>query len=216
MAQNKMHFASYYRWLIATEQWGFPTVFDKPVLDVGAGDGQFLNRIEAPAKIGLDRFALPSVSYPWVQCSGTRLPFANSTFGHVFAFDVIEHIEDDSAVLHEAVRVLRPGGTLWLSTTGHRFYIFPGGTIQRGLEQSWGHVRRGYSEQMIVERLPNNVSVDFFWWNEKVFRTLYTVFYVLKRISSTIPSSLIPLVLYFDKRNPEGEAGHIFARVVKD
>ena len=210
-----MHFASYYRWLVATEQWGFPTKFDEPVLDVGADDGQFLSRIEAPVKFGLDRYALPPVSFPWVQCSGTQLPFSSTPFGHVFAFDVIEHIEDDTAVLHDAVRVLKPGGTLWLSSTGHQFYIFPGGSIQHGLEQSWGHVRRGYSAQMITERLPDNVTIDIFWWNEKLFRTIYTALYALKRISSGLPLRLIPSVLHFDKRNPQGEAGHVFARVVK-
>lgn len=211
-----MHFASYYRWLVSTKQWQLPTKFYDSVLDIGADDGQFLSQIETPLKIGGDRFARPFVPFPWVQCDGTRLPFATGSFGHVFVFDVIEHVEDDTALLHEAVRVLKPEGILWLSTTGHRFHIFPGGAIQRGLEESWGHVRRGYSEQMISERLPSNVSADFFWWNEKMFRIFYTVFYALKRISSTLPLSLIPLVLYLDKRYREGEAGHIFVRVVKD
>lgn len=211
-----MHFASYYRWLVATKRWGLPTKFDTSVLDVGADDGRFLAQIEASLKIGADRFRQPIVSFPWVQCNGTRLPFASNNFGHVFAFDVIEHVEDDTAVLHEAVRVLQPGGTLWLSSTGHQFYIFPGGAIQHGLEQSWGHVRRGYSSQMIFKRLPSNVSIDVFWWNEKVFRTVYTALYALKRISSSLPLRLIPLVMHLDARNPEGEAGHIFARVVKE
>jgi SAM-dependent methyltransferase len=211
-----MHFASYYRWLVATEQWGVPTKFNEPVLDIGADDGQFLTKIEAPTKIGVDRFALPSVSFPWVQCSGTSLPLASSSFGHVFAFDVIEHIEDDTAVLHEAIRVLKPGGTLWLSSTGHHFYIFPGGAIQHGLEQSWGHVRRGYSAEMITTRLAQNVSVDMFWWNEKAFRTVYTALYAMKRISSALPLRLIRPLIHLDARNPAGEAGHIFARVVKD
>lgn len=42
----------------------------------------------------------------------TRLPFADGTFDHIIASEVMEHIPDDDAALDELVRVLRPGGTI--------------------------------------------------------------------------------------------------------
>lgn len=42
----------------------------------------------------------------------TGLPFADGTFDHIIASEVMEHIPDDVAALDELVRVLRPGGTL--------------------------------------------------------------------------------------------------------
>lgn len=41
-----------------------------------------------------------------------RLPFANDTFDRVIASEVLEHVSDDQGALHEAFRVLKPGGTL--------------------------------------------------------------------------------------------------------
>ena len=40
------------------------------------------------------------------------LPFADDSFDHIIASEVLEHIDDDRAALGELVRVLRPGGRL--------------------------------------------------------------------------------------------------------
>lgn len=42
----------------------------------------------------------------------TRLPFADASFHHVIASEVLEHVPDDRSALAELARVLRPGGTL--------------------------------------------------------------------------------------------------------
>jgi SAM-dependent methyltransferase len=41
-----------------------------------------------------------------------RLPFADDTFDHIIASEVLEHVPDDAAALAELHRVLKPGGTL--------------------------------------------------------------------------------------------------------
>lgn len=40
----------------------------------------------------------------------TRLPFPDSRFDLAVSYDVLEHIEDDGAVVREIARVLKPGG----------------------------------------------------------------------------------------------------------
>ena len=47
-------------------------------------------------------------------CNGDalRLPFADATFDHIIASEVLEHVSDDQVALHELFRVLKPGGTL--------------------------------------------------------------------------------------------------------
>lgn len=43
---------------------------------------------------------------------GRALPFPDACFDRIIAAEVLEHVPDDSAVLTELVRALRPGGTL--------------------------------------------------------------------------------------------------------
>ena len=43
------------------------------------------------------------------------LPFSDATFDAILLLDVLEHVVDQVAVLHEAQRVLKPAGTLILS-----------------------------------------------------------------------------------------------------
>lgn len=59
--------------------------------------------------LGLDNVTL-------VAAAADALPFPDRTFGLVVAADVIEHVPDAVAMVSGARRVLRPGGTLWLST----------------------------------------------------------------------------------------------------
>jgi SAM-dependent methyltransferase len=50
-----------------------------------------------------------------------RLPTGEKgSFDYLFAFEVLEHIEDDVAALSEWLEYLRPGGTLFISVPAHR------------------------------------------------------------------------------------------------
>ncbi len=45
-----------------------------------------------------------------IRGDATRLPFSSSSLDLVVAYDVLEHIDEDAAVVQEVRRVLRPGG----------------------------------------------------------------------------------------------------------
>jgi len=47
-----------------------------------------------------------------LQGDALALPFADGTFDRVIASEVLEHIPDDQAAMHELARVLKPGGTM--------------------------------------------------------------------------------------------------------
>ncbi|MGH8677252.1 MAG: class I SAM-dependent methyltransferase [Burkholderiales bacterium] len=90
---------------------------DSWVLDVGAGQGLFLNHLVAPGRlVAVDE---------WMFClernrarggipvngDALHLPFRES-FDYLFALDVLEHLPDDRAAVGEWARVLKPGGRL--------------------------------------------------------------------------------------------------------
>lgn len=56
-----------------------------------------------------------------VQASLTELPFADSSFDLVCAFDVIEHIDDDALACREMARVLTTDGTYFITVPAFGF-----------------------------------------------------------------------------------------------
>ncbi len=98
-----------------------------PILDVGCGTGGMLPHLQqiAPA-IGLDpapeaAAACRRRGVVFVNGGGTRLPFAAGVFGTITALDVIEHVADDTGMLRELYRVLRPGGLLLITVPAYQF-----------------------------------------------------------------------------------------------
>jgi SAM-dependent methyltransferase len=205
----------YYRWRVATEFLQMPTVFDGNVLDVGAQNGAFLDRVHAGFKVGIDLVEIPLSSLDWCQADACLLPFAANSFQHVLAFDVIEHIQEDQGVLSEINRVLVPGGTLWLSTTQAEFYLFPGGNLQRRFESSWGHVRRGYYYEELQTKLPVTLEGALYSWQEPAFRYSYILLKLLHHWRPKWAQFAMDFSFQWDLQHLHGQNGHWFARLKK-
>ena len=113
------------------------------LLDVGCGTGSEAERISAEglAVVGVDSgsgllgSARPARGrVPVVNGDAARLPCRGERFDAVLLLDVLEHVDDASA-LREARRVLSPGGFLFLSVPA-----FPGLWSYR--DEDAGHRRR--------------------------------------------------------------------------
>jgi SAM-dependent methyltransferase len=96
------------------------------LLDLGCGTGLFLSRRAADCHgVGADfsRQALVFCASRGLrrvaQADAARLPFSDASFDVVTAFDLIEHVADDRALIAEAWRVLRPGGFLLATVPAH-------------------------------------------------------------------------------------------------
>jgi SAM-dependent methyltransferase len=62
-----------------------------------------------------ERAAEARVSSPHiVNGAGEFLPLPSGTFDLILSHEVLEHVQDDRAALHEMIRVLRPGGRMIL------------------------------------------------------------------------------------------------------
>ncbi len=121
------------------------------VLEIGHGDGYGLHMLSQKTDIvGLDIdpeiVAHAKSKYGdkfFHKYDGSHVPFEDRTFNAVCLFQVIEHIQDDLAILKEIRRVLNDGGVLYL-TTPNRVMRVPYG------EKPWNeeHVREYYPEEL--------------------------------------------------------------------
>lgn len=141
-----------------------PDAVEGPVLEVGGGQSgltQLLYPGASVVNVDIDEHlgraeANHRPGTHFVCGDAARLPFADHAFGCVTLFDLIEHVPDDRAAASEILRVLRPGGTILLSTPNDRwrypYYraMAPFCPSEEELFREWGHVRRGYALDVLV------------------------------------------------------------------
>lgn len=124
------------------------------LLDMGSGRGFFLNftrtlypEVEVTG-IELDQALLrvARIRVPGAEVASAdvlALPFPDASFDKIMFTEVLEHVADDLGALAELYRVLKPGGTLAL-TTPHSDYPLAWDPINKVLEATVGRpIRRG-------------------------------------------------------------------------
>jgi SAM-dependent methyltransferase len=89
--------------------------------------------------------------------AGDALPFADRSFDAVLAFEVVEHVDDDTGLLEEVARVSRPGGVLILSTPIHASMWSP-------LDDACGHVRRDEPEVLFEKVRAAGFEIGGYTW----------------------------------------------------
>jgi SAM-dependent methyltransferase len=125
--------------------WATPWVAGKEVLDAGCGVGYGTRLLagHGPARlVGVDSAEL-------VEADLRGLPFPADSFDLVVCFEVIEHVEGHEQVLDELRRVLRPSGTLLISSPNrdvyapgnpHHVHEFLPDELRHALGQRFEHV----------------------------------------------------------------------------
>jgi SAM-dependent methyltransferase len=137
------------------------------VLDLGCGRGEVLLACArrgaavagidySAAAVEISRETLDGMAdAEVVQGDVTRLPWPDATFDRVLSGDVIEHLDaaDGEAMLREAHRVLRPGGTLVVHTAPNRLFLDVTWPLAR-----WPLLAAGHTES--VRRLEHWVDAS--------------------------------------------------------
>lgn len=111
------------------------------LLDVGCGRGAVaaalsehfdeVHGVDADEE-ALDAAAARGVRTQRVDLDADRLPFPDARFDAVVCLEVIEHVIDPRHLARELARVLRTGGTLYLSTPNIRFVGYLRDLVLRG------------------------------------------------------------------------------------
>lgn len=134
-----------------------------PILDIGGGNGFVTRRLLdegfqtvliEPGRVGAWN-AKVRREIPWVVCSTLEesgLP--DESVGAVGCFDVLEHIEKDREFLQNVMRVLKPGGLLYLAVPARRW-------LWSHMDIVAGHYRR-YDHRTLTSLFQQDAEILYF------------------------------------------------------
>lgn len=139
------------------------------VLDIGCGVGQVVNRL---TQAGYESYGV-DVSQPNLErarkiserCQlydGKQLPFPDHHFTSAGALNVLEHVDEPEAFIHELARVVESGGRVLLSSPnflralGFRDYH----PHMRGLAHKWHNWQRLRDKRRQMKTAPESVRFD--------------------------------------------------------
>ena len=113
-------------------------------LDVGCGSRPYEKTFFSGARRYVGTDYLTDRSRPEIVCGAQELPFRDSVFDTVVCTEVLEHVPDPGLALREIRRVIKPSGSLILSTpmywprheVPHDYFRYPYDGLLRLLGES--------------------------------------------------------------------------------
>jgi ubiquinone/menaquinone biosynthesis C-methylase UbiE len=158
-------------------KWSLNRLKKDRLLDIGCGTGTILKLLEnfgtaygVELSMNAIRF-LKRRDLKRVVCSDVSqsIPFKEGTFSAITCLDVLEHIDNDSTLLHEMVRVCKPGGHIVLTVPAFNVLWSPHDTALH-------HKRRYTRKQMLkkVSQLKSTV-IKSSYYNTALFLPILTV-----------------------------------------
>lgn len=105
--------------------------FQKPVLDLGCGDGSFAKVLFDHIEYGVDPDTIAlavagklGLYHRLLNCLAENTGLPNSSIGTVFSNSVLEHTHNLNEIVKEVSRILQPGGTFIFTVPNDRFTTY--------------------------------------------------------------------------------------------
>jgi len=175
-------------------------VSPKRILEIGCGEGLFLQRIKNAYDVSCSEFSEKSIEK--LKKAGIRFDEKNDKYDFVMTFQVLEHVSDAHGFLEHAVSKLEEGGYLLVSVpnndskyfqTGFTPILdFPPHHVTRWSKKSLENISRRfdldiidyYEEPLRIEHLQGMISIrrNIITGNKKTHRLVEKIAKLIDRI----------------------------------
>ena len=136
------------------------------ILENGCGVGMYVQKLSGfgGRVIGLEydqeRATEAGISSKEIiNAAGEFIPLPSSTFDLILSHEVIEHVQDDRAAIHEMVRVLKPGGRVALFCPNRGYPYETHGIFWKGKYYFGNKLFVNYLPRALRDRLVPHVRV---------------------------------------------------------
>jgi len=210
-----MRMGTYYRALLL-KKLGIATKSDA-VLDVGSLDGYWLSKQACGTKVCLDLGPIKEhADMHYIQGDALMIPLQDECVDQSFAFEVMEHVNDDKSLIRELLRVVKNGGKVTLSVPNKKIRIFPS-FLTNFVSRKWGHDKRnGYLEKEIDAIIPNGIKKKVKYIRAFWYRLLYFPLRLVWGIVPRFGRQFIKAVAYLDGTYAEGDNGYLIITINKN
>jgi SAM-dependent methyltransferase len=184
------------------------------VVDLGGYDGAVTARVDATERIVVEPHlpdpAMRSAGVQFIETGGETSSLPDETADLLLLLDVLEHVDDPSPLISEALRLLKPGGRGVLTVPSNGIRIFPW-FLQGWADRRWDHtIRRGFSPDELQRGISQHGGevVKTLEMGNFGFRLLYVPLSALWRISQPLAGRLLRRVSSLDFRFRSLGSGH--------
>ena len=190
------------------------------ILDVGCFDGYWLSTQKAKEKYGIDiNIKKKYKNIKYVKSSALEIPFKNSKFDKVYAFDIIEHLPKNSETkfLSELIRVTKKEGKIVLTFPSNSIKVIPS-FMTKFVSNRWGHYKYlGLSRNKINEYLINfkDIKCKIIDLNTRNYLRFYFILRLLWFLNASFTKSIIKYIVKMDMKNLKGETGYYMIIIIK-
>jgi SAM-dependent methyltransferase len=124
---------------------------DKQILEFGAGKGEFCNRFKSNVSaIEIDELMHSNINCPVYQ----SLEEINTKFDLIYSSNVLEHINDDNAIVGDFYNHLESGGKV-------RIFVPAKMILFSNMDKAVGHYRRYEKDELITLFINNGFKVEY-------------------------------------------------------